>query len=243
MRYKLLVSYDGSQFNGYQRQDTGRTIQGEIEKTIKKIANEKVTVHASGRTDAGVHAKGQVIHFDVELNISSFDMKRALNSALPDDIFVRICTRVGNDFHSRYDAKSKEYEYLISTGEYNPLLRNYVFQYCEELNVDKMREAAEYIVGEHDFTSFATGVSSESKDCVRTVHSLVITEMGTRVSIKIKGTGFLRHMVRCIAGTLINVGNGKIEPADVKVILDKKDRSAAGPNADSCGLYLSKVNY
>ncbi len=243
MRYKLIISYDGSMFNGYQIQESGRTIQGELTEAVKLVAKEETSIHASGRTDAGVHAKGQVLHFDVALDISALDMKSALNSVLPDDIYVLACTRVSQDFHSRFNAKSKKYEYLINTGEYNPLLRNYVLQFCRELDVEKMEEAIKYFIGEHDFTSFTTGVRGEDKDCVRTIYSANINVTGTRISIKFHGTGFLRYMVRGIVGTLIDVGSGKIEPEKINEILLAKNRSAAGPNADACGLYLSEVVY
>lgn len=243
MRYKIVFAYDGSLFSGFQIQDSERTVQMEIEKAIAKVTGKKATVYASGRTDAGVHAKGQVAHFDVDFDISAMDMKKALNSTLPDDIFVRLCNRVSTDFHSRYSAKSKEYEYLINVGEYNPLLRNYVLQYCRELDVEKMQEAIQYLVGEHDFSSFVTGLGESDKNAVRTIYTAKVDAKGTRISITLHGTGFLRYMVRGIVGTLIDVGRGKIEPADIKTILEKQDRTAAGPNADSCGLYLSNVHY
>lgn len=243
MRYKIVFAYDGTLFNGFQIQDTERTVQGEIEKAVAKVTSSNATIYASGRTDAGVHAKGQVAHFDVEFDISSNDMKSALNSTLPDDIFVRLCTRVSTEFHSRYNAKGKEYEYLINTGEYNPVLRNYVLQYCRELNVEKMQEALSYLVGEHDFSSFVTGLGESEKDTVRTIYEARVAAKGTKISVVLNGSGFLRYMVRGIVGTLIDVGRGKIEPSDIKKILEKKDRSYAGPNADACGLYLVSVRY
>lgn len=244
MRYKLIISYDGSGFQGYQIQDAVRTVQGELEKAIQKIVKVPVTTHSSGRTDSKVHAKGQVVHFDANLDISSLDMRDALNATLPSDIYARTCSRVSDEFHSRYSAKEKEYEYLINIGEYNPLLRNYVLQYCRQLDIEKMQEALSYIIGEHDFASFASKiVDSEDKNTVRTITSAVVRTSGTRISIKVRGTGFLRHMVRGIVGTLILVGNDKIEPIEMKNILEAKDRSKAGPNADGCGLYLLSVSY
>ncbi len=243
MRYKIVFAYDGTQFSGYQIQDNERTVQSELEKAINKVTGEQATVHASGRTDAGVHAKGQVAHFDAEFNISSIDMKNALNSVLPDDIYVRLCNRISEDFHSRYSAKSKEYEYLINTGEYNPLLRSYVLQYCRDLDVDKMREAIEYLVGEHDFSSFVTGLGETNKDAVRTIYKAEINQKGARISIVLHGSGFLKYMVRGIVGTLIDVGSGKRAPEEMATILEKRDRKCAGPNADSCGLYLTNVYY
>ncbi len=243
MRYKIVFAYDGSLFSGFQIQDSERTVQSEVEKAIKKITNEEVTIYASGRTDAGVHAKGQVAHFDVDFEISAIDMKNALNSTLPDDIFVRLCNRVSPEFHSRYSAKSKEYEYLINVGEYNPVFRNYVLQYCRELDVEKMQEAINYLVGEHDFSSFVTGLGESDKDAVRTIYSAKVEAKGTKINITLHGSGFLKYMVRGIVGTLIDVGRGKRNPEDIKAILEKQDRTAAGPNADSCGLYLSNVHY
>ncbi len=242
MRYKVIISYDGSNFSGYQKQENQRTVQGELEKACFKIAKVDVNVHASGRTDAKVHAKGQVVHFDADINISSFDMRDALNATLPADIFVRTCSRVSNNFHSRYNAKEKEYEYLINVGEYNPLLRNYVLQYCKPLNVEKMRQAVNYLIGEHDFSSFATKTSEEKNPC-RSISNAQIRTVGPRVSIKLRGNGFLRHMVRGIVGTLILVGREKIAPEKMVEILNAKNRSCAGPNADGCGLYLLNVYY
>ncbi len=242
MRYKVIISYDGSNFNGFQVQNDSRTIQGEIEKALKLVTKTETTIHASGRTDAKVHAKGQVFHFDSTLDISAMEMKKALNATLPDDIFVRLVTRVSDQFHSRYNVRAKEYEYLINMGEYNPLLRNYVLQYCHELDVEKMQEALNYFLGEHDFRSFVTGIDKET-DTVRTIESAKIEQRGLRISVTLKGNGFLRYMVRGIVGTLIEVGNGKLEPTDVVTILEKQDRCAAGANADSCGLYLTNVFY
>lgn len=243
MRYKIIFAYDGSQFFGYQVQNDERTVQSELEEAIFKVVKERVSAHSSGRTDTGVHAKAQVAHFDAELDISAASMKDALNATLPKDIYVRLCTRVSDEFHSRYSSRSKEYEYLINTGEYNPLLRNYVLQYCRELDVEKMNEAAQYLVGEHDFTSFVTGLDAEPKDAIRTIFKIEITQHGTKISMKFHGSGFMKYMVRGMVGTLIDVGRGKIEVDEVKTILEKKDRSAAGPNADACGLYLIKVSY
>ncbi len=241
MRYKIIVSYDGTLFKGYQIQDDERTVQSEITKAVKVVSKEDTVVHASGRTDAGVHAKGQVIHFDVGIDISALDMRNALNAALPDDIYVRVCTRVSQEFHSRYDAVSKEYSYVINVGEYNPLLRNYVLQYCRELDVEKMEEALEYFIGEHDFSSFVTGRAEEN--AVRKIMEASINVAGNIISIKFRGNGFMRYMVRGIVGTIISVGAGKLAPEEIEAILAAKDRSKAGPNADSCGLYLVKVNY
>ncbi len=241
MRYKLTVSYDGSMFNGYQKQSNQRTIQGEIEKAILLVCKEEVKVHASGRTDTGVHAKAQVLHFDTSLQISAKDMQNALNATLPDDIYVRLVNRVSSDFHSRYHAKGKEYQYLINFGEYNPLLRNYVLQYCRELNVEKMIEASKHLLGEHDFSAFTTNCVVENR--VRRIDNIDIVVSNNSIIITIKGNGFLRYMVRCIVGTLIDVGRGRFEVDDVKDILDSKNRGDAGPSVDSCGLYLLSVLY
>ncbi len=243
MRYKIIISYDGSNFSGFQKQDNSRTIQGELELACEKVVKHKVITHPSGRTDAKVHAKGQVVHFDADIEISAFDMRDALNSTLPDDIFVRTCSRVSEDFHSRYNAKEKEYEYLINVGEYNPLLRNYVLQYCRPLDVEKMEKAIKYLEGEHNFLSFATKIGDEDKNAVREITNTMIKTTGTRISIRVRGTGFLRHMVRGIVGTLVLVGSGKIEPEEMQTILQAKNRSKAGPNADGCGLYLLNVKY
>ena len=243
MRYKIIFSYDGSDFNGYQKQKGLRTVQYEMEKALKQINNNKdVKFSSSGRTDAFVHAYNQVGHADIDVKITEYKLKRALNSILPDDIYVKETKIVKDDFHSRYMVKSKEYIYKINMGEYNVLERNYVYQYNNKLNIKNMKKAAKYLIGTHDFAAF---VSNEDKkeDNVRTIYKIDFTLKDNILCIKFNGNGFLKYMVRIMVATLIKVGEGKLNYKDVKTILESKDRKRIPYTAPAEGLYLNKVKY
>lgn len=243
-RYKCVVAYDGTRFAGYQVQPNKITVQGEIERALKKIhkgANVKIT--ASGRTDAGVHAKGQVFHFDSPLHIPESKWPVALNSLLPDDIAVISITVVAADFHARFDAKGKEYHYHIQlSGQKDPFTRNYVYQYPYSLNVFAMKEAATYLLGVHDFTSFCSA-KTEVEDKVRDIREIELIEQDGLLIFRFVGNGFLYNMVRILVGTLLEVGSGERAPETMSEILEKKDRSLAGKTAPAQGLYLWEVFY
>lgn len=245
-RYKIVFSYDGSQFAGYQCQPNLRTVQGELEKAVSYINGQKKTiVHSSGRTDALVHALGQVAHFDLQVQITENKLKRALNSNLPDDIHVISACQVADDFHARYMVTSKEYEYIMNLGEYNPLERCYVHQCCHVLDLEAMKKALSYLEGEHDFRAFVSE-NKNHENCVRTIYetSLTIDALNpSKIHIYFKGSGFLKYQVRNMVGTLIRIGEGKMEPERMLAILESKDRMKAGRTAPACGLYLVKVNY
>ena len=243
MRYKIIFSYDGSDFNGYQKQKGLRTVQSEMEKALKQINNNKdVKFSSSGRTDAFVHAYNQVGHADIDVKITEYKLKRALNSILPDDIYVKETKIVKDDFHSRYMVKSKEYIYKINIGDYNVLERNYIYQYNNKLNIKNMKKAAKYLIGTHDFAAF---VSNEDKkeDNVRTIYKIDFTLKDDILCIKFIGNGFLKYMVRIMVATLIKVGEGKLNYKDVKTILESKDRKKIPYTAPAEGLYLNKVKY
>lgn len=246
MRYLITVSYDGTNFKGYQKQPRERTVQGEIEKALKEISGgEKVEVHASGRTDAGVHAMAQRIHFDMQKVISLDKLCKGLNSLLPDDIFVRNCAEVPDNFHARFSAIGKEYIYKLNMGEYNPLERNYVYQYNNKLDVVEMERAMKYLEGEHNFKSFSK-TDEEKDDYVRTISQTNLIRDPknlNKITFVFVGTGFLRYMVRNMVGTLIAVGEGKIRSEEIIEILKKEDRTAAGKTANPEGLYLKNVFY
>ena len=246
MRYFMTFSYDGSNFKGYQKQIKERTIQGEIEKAITKINRDiPVKVHASGRTDAGVHAYNQKAHFDIDDEIEVEKLKNSLNKLLPDDIYIRGITVVEDDFHARYNVKAKEYIYKINLGGYNPIERNYVFQYNSRLDIAEMERALKYLEGEHNFKSF-TKCDSEKEDYVRNIIQATLIRDPkniTFITISLLGTGFLRYMVRNIVGLLIEVGEGKIKSEQVIDIIAKEDRTASGICAPACGLYLKDVYY
>lgn len=246
MRYLITVSYDGTNFSGYQKQPKMRTVQSEIEKALKEInGGVKVDIHASGRTDAGVHALAQKIHFDLDKKIPEEKLIKGLNSLLPEDIFVSKLEEVKEDFHARFSAIGKEYVYMINMGEYNPLERNYVYQYNNKLDVVEMERAMKYIEGTHNFKSF-TKTDEEKDDYVRTISQTNLirdTKDVNKIILVFVGTGFLRYMVRNIVGTLIKVGEGKLKSEEVIEILKKEDRREAGKTANAEGLYLKNVFY
>lgn len=244
-RVKATISYDGTNFAGYQLQPGMRTVQSEIDKALVKIHKDK-NVHsvASGRTDAGVHANGQVIHFDTSLTLPVDRWQMALNVLLPTDIRIVHVIYVDEDFHARYSATGKTYVYKWSSAEvHRPFDRNYsVHLGRQRLDVEKMAEAAQYFIGTHDFTSFCSSKTATSNR-VRTVRQLSLAKQGDELLMTIEGDGFLYNMVRTIAGMLLSVGRGWHEPEDVERILALKDRQAAGKTAPAHGLYLENVTY
>lgn len=246
MRYLISFAYDGSSFRGYQKQPNRRTIQGEIESVLETINdNKKVDIVASGRTDAGVHALNQKAHFDLQIKITEEKLKKAMNSMLPDDIYINKVELVSDQFHARYDVSCKEYIYKINLGEYNPIEKNYVLQYNRKLDVVEIERALKYIEGTHDFKSF-TKADDEKDDYVRTIFSANLTRDIKNVNFltfTFLGTGFMRYMVRNIVGTLIEIGEGKIKSEQIFDIFAKKDRKVAGKTAAPNGLYLKDVFY
>lgn len=245
-RYFITFSYDGTNFSGYQKQPRERTIQNELEKALKEInENKKVEVHASGRTDAKVHALNQKAHFDLDIKTTKEKLKKALNSLLPEDIHIKNVEEVSDNFHARYNAKGKEYIYKINMGEYNPLERNYVYQYNNRLDVTEIERAMKYLEGTHNFKSF-TKTDEEKDDYVRTLSQTnLIRDLKdvNKITLVFVGTGFLRYMVRNMVGTLIEVGEGKRKSEDIITILKEQNRTHAGKTAAPEGLYLKNVFY
>lgn len=241
-RYLIDFSYSGANFSGYQKQPGKRTVQDEIEKVLSRINNNSVKLTSSGRTDALVNAIHQKAHFDLDKKIGTYKLNGALNSYLPDDIYVNSVTKVDNLFHARYMVKSKTYEYLINTGDYNPLLRTHVYQYCKPLNIRKMKKAVKYFIGKHDFTTF---VSAEDKkeDKVREIYDASVDEKDGIIKITFKGSGFLKYQVRNMVGTLIKIGEEKVLPDIILSLLEKKDRKCAFLCAPAQGLTLTDVKY
>lgn len=246
MRYLMTISYDGSCFSGYQKQPRERTIQGELEKALKEISGgKKITVYGAGRTDAGVHAIAQRVHFDLDKEITCEKLGKGLNSLLPKDIYVRKVEEVDEEFHARFSAIGKEYIYKLNMGEYNPLERNYVYQYNKKLDVTEMERAMKYLEGTHNFKSF-TKSDEEKDDYVRTISQTNLIRDNkdiNKITLVFVGTGFLRYMVRNMVGTLIMVGEGKIKSEEIIEILRKENRTAAGKTANAEGLYLKNVFY
>ncbi len=243
-RIKCELMYDGSRFSGYQSQLNGRTVQQELEKALYVIHKKTpVKTHASGRTDAGVHALGQVVHFDTPIQMPAERWARALNGELPADISVKWTEEVPDSFHARYSVKGKEYRYRIYRTPFRDPFRNaYAHHYPYPLEVRRMKEAALHLIGEHDFTSFCSA-KTDKENKVRTITDITFIEQGNDLEVRFVGNGFLYNMVRIIVGTLIKAGNGRIEPADVAVILADRDRKRAGQTAPAAGLYLWKVFY
>ena len=242
MRYLMTFSYDGSCFHGYERQKNLDTVQGLIETVLTSVNNgSSVTIHSSGRTDVLVHALNQKAHFDLDVKVNLYSLKKHLNKKFEGKIYVKNIELVSEKFHARYDVKSKKYVYYINTLEFNPFRRNYELQYCKKLDLDKMHSALNYFVGEHDFRSFCKGYR---ENCVRTIYGASIAEKDGIVSIEFNGNGFLRAMVRNIVTVLIDVGRGKIDDCFVKSILDAKDNKFYNIKTISgCGLYLEDVVY
>lgn len=246
MRFFITFSYDGSKYKGYQKQPKVKTIQNEIEKVLKTINNdEKVDISASGRTDAKVHALNQKAHFDMDIDISEEKLKNALNSLLPDDIYVKNVEEVSDVFHARFNVRAKEYIYKINMGEYDPIEKDYIYQYNKKLDVVAIERALKYLEGTHDFKSF-TKSNDETDDFVRTiVQTKLIRDVKNvnKITLSFLGTGFLRYMVRNIVGTLIQIGEGKIKSEEIIDIINAKDRRKAGITANPEGLYLKDVFY
>lgn len=246
MRFLITFSYDGSRYNGYQKQPNANTIQDKLEAALVKINGGKsVSVSASGRTDAGVHAINQKAHFDLETKISCDNLRNALNSLLPDDIYIKDVVNVDGDFHARFNVSAKEYIYKINMGEYNPIEKDYVFQYNKRLDIVEIERALKYLEGTHDFKSFTSG-DDVRDDYTRTIiQTNLIRDLKNVniITISFLGTGFMRYMVRNLVGTLIQIGEGKFKSTDIIDILAAKDRRRAGLCVKACGLYLKDVFY
>ncbi len=242
-RIKLTIAYDGTNYCGWQIQPNGITIEEILNKALSKMTGEEILVVGASRTDSGVHAMGNVAVFDTDTTIPAEKIAVALNQRLPDDIVITKSEEVPLDFHPRYCNCSKTYEYhIINTRIPIPTKRltNYFVSYV--LDIDKMRQAASYLVGEHDFVSFCN-VRTDVENTVRTITALDILTNGNEITIRITGNGFLYNMVRIIVGTLVRVGRGFYEPEKVKEILEAKDRKAAGVTAPAHGLVLVEIKY
>lgn len=241
MRYKCIVMYDGTNFHGFQIQEDLRTVQLEIENVLKIITKVPTKIYPAGRTDTGVHAYNQVFHFDTDVEMKEYQMKNAINSRLPRDIYVKKVEIVDENFHSRYNAKIKEYHYIIDLNEYNPLLTNYRYYYKHKLDINKMIDASKIFVGTHDFKAFTKNHKIENT--VRTIYSIDFDINDKVITIKFKGNGFLHNMVRIIVAMLIEVGNDRKTKEDLENILVSKNRLLAPKTAPANALYLVNIEY
>lgn len=243
-RYKIIIEYDGTGFVGWQRQQNDLSIQQAIEESIEKFSGEKITIHAAGRTDAGVHALGQVAHFDLSKSYTTKEIQGAINHFLkPNKVMILTCEEVDEAFHARFSAVKRYYRYEIfnrNTASIFETGRSWHIR--EKLNIEKMQLGAHYLIGQHDFTSFRT-IHCQAYSPIKTLDEILISKQKDKIIILLKAKSFLHHMVRNIVGTLVNVGIEKLQPEDILRILEAKDRKYAAQTAPACGLYFVQVDY
>lgn len=246
MRYKILVEYEGTHLVGWQKQKEGPSVQEFLEKAIEGFSHLKTDVFAAGRTDAGVHALGQVAHFDLDLDLSEYKMQESLNALLRNlqaPVAVLNVEKTDDTFHARFSAKGRGYIYrILNRRGASPLRTDRVWCVPYPLDIEAMRKGAEYLIGHHDFSSFR-GSGCQAKSPVKTLDRLDIEKQGDEIIFTVEARSFIYHQVRNMVGTLKEVGNGRLEPEDVKRILEAKDRTKAGSSAPACGLYLNRVMY
>lgn len=243
MRVKMIVAYDGTNYSGWQIQPNGVTIEQKLNEALGALLGEDIKVTGASRTDAGVHSLGNVCMFDTNTRMPAEKISYALNQRLPEDIVVQDSCEVPESFHPRFSKSRKTYEYRILNRRFRmPTRRLDTYFYHHALDVKKMQEAAQYLVGEHDFKSFCA-VNAQSQNSVRTIYACDVSRAEDIITIQVKGNGFLYNMVRIIAGTLIKVGCGEFTPAYMEKILAARDRSAAGPTAPAHGLTMIGLEY
>jgi tRNA pseudouridine38-40 synthase len=241
-RYRALVEYDGTDFLGYQIQARGRTVQGEIEKALKKVAQANIRIDAAGRTDTGVHAVGQVIAFNATWRHPLTDFQRALNATVPQDIVISDLRETAVSFHPRYGALSRHYRYTIINQPWPSVLqRRYAYHVKKKLDVEAMREASRCLIGSHDFASF--GKPTQGESTIRTLMQADWSQQDRLIIFDITANAFLYRMVRRIVGTLVQVGLGELAAGQVKTILERRELTQSAPPAPAHGLCLVKVTY
>lgn len=243
MRYKVTLAYDGNHYVGFQSQINGKTIQDELERVINRICKKQIRIIMASRTDAGVHAKQQVFHFDTDKNFDEYKLKGSFNGLLPKDIHVLDVKKVKESFHARFSVKEKTYEYLINIGEYDVFLNGYAYQCFYKLDINKMKECAKLFIGKHDFSSFNTSTYKEKPDQTRTIKEFKIIKKASLLVLRVTGDGFMRNMVRIMVGTLIDVGRGQKTIKEVKDMLNNPCKSTKRYNISPSGLYLCKIKY
>ena len=242
-RIKLIVAYDGTNYCGWQVQPNGITVQEVLNQALSDLFAKKIACIGASRTDAGVHALGNVAVFDTDTRIPADKISFALNQRLPEDIRIQESKEVAGDFHPRFCNSRKTYEYRILNREFPlPMYRNNTYFCYRKLDLEKMQQAAEYLKGEHDFKSFCAA-AAVVETTVRTIYELTVSRQEDIITIRVTGNGFLYNMVRIIAGTLLQAGMGMIEPEEIKTILAAKERSAAGPTAPAQGLTMIGIEY
>ena len=243
MRIKMVVAYDGTNYKGWQVQPNGITIEEVLNKNLSKLLGEEIVVSGASRTDSGVHSLGNIAVFDTNTRMPADKIAFALNQRLPEDIVVQGSCKVEDGWHPRYQNSRKTYEYRILNRTFRmPTRRLDTYFYHYPLDMEKMKKAASYLVGEHDFKSFCA-IGAQLKTTVRTIYACDVEKDGDIITIRVTGNGFLYNMVRIIAGTLVQVGGGAVAPDEVGEILAKKDRSAAGPTAPAHGLTMMGIEF
>ena len=241
--YKIIIGYDGTRYLGWEHQPGKDTIQGKIEDVLAHLDSSGIEVIGAGRTDAGVHARGMTAHVRIDVDMTATQLQEYLNHYLPDDIVIKEVRDAADRFHARYHATGKTYCYTCYDGATKPLFdRKYVWTLEQRLNVEKMKEAAGFLVGEHDFSGFCK-LPQKNKSNVRTINQAEIQRKGDYVTLTFHGDGFLRNMVRILTGTLVSVGKGEMNPEKIRDILETKNREEAGVTAPAKGLCLMSVDY
>jgi len=240
MSYLAIVSYDGTNYQGFQSQSNGLGIQEVIEKAFRLMTQTEIKIHSAGRTDKGVHAIGQAFHFDSDLDIDESTWIRAVNDRLPLDIRIKKVKKVKPDFHARHSSKSKVYKYVLAKEPSTAFTKNYEV-YIKHMNIEPMKEALPYFLGTHDFKGFSQHV--EGKTTEKTIYKAEFKETKKHYIFTFHGTSFLKYMVRSMMGTLIAIGLGKSKPSVIQEILETKDRSLAGKTAEARGLFLVRIYY
>lgn len=241
MRYKMIISYDGSYFHGFQRQNNAFTIQEKIEDALNVVFKSHIDIKYAGRTDAFVHAIGQVVHFDSDINIPLDNLRRTLNKMIAPHIYIKTIDICSDDFHSRYTPHVTEYHYIINTGEFSPFKSNYVLFYQYKFDIKKIKEAMSCFLGTHDFKALSK--ASEKENTIRTIYSFDVIEKENEYEFIIRGNGFLHNMVRIIMALLLKVNEGVLTKENINEIILSKDRKKAPWCAKGNGLYLYKIEY
>lgn len=244
-KIKCIISYDGTGFSGFQIQPGKRTVQGELEKSLTKIhKGQHIRIQASGRTDTGVHAVGQAIHFESPYTLPVYNWQRAMNTLMPPDLYIAEVNKMPDTFHVRYDAIEKEYHYVVwNEGKPDVFKRNYAYQFRYPLDITAMKAACAYFEGTHDFTTFSSAKATIKGSKERTLYEVTCHQSGQEITFIFRGNGFLYNMVRIIVGVLLDIGQGKRKPSDITALMEKRDRRLVGETVPPQGLYLWNVKY
>lgn len=240
MKYLISISYDGSKFNGFQRQKNKKTVQGELEKVLTKLNKSPVTVKSAGRTDKGAHALDQKCHFDLDLDLEKYNLMRFLNDQIDKSIYVNDVIKVKNDFHARFMVKNKIYKYILNVGKYDPISKDYVYNYNHKLNVSKMKKASKLFLGEHSFENFVCGKRNNYDCYIKKIKIIIVNDL---IYFEFQAKSFYTYMVRNMVGALIEIGKGKMTEEKLKKLIDNKEDIISYTTVPASGLYLVKIEY